>query len=59
MKGNNRLILNQATMCEAVQAWITMNFMDKTIHVTSVKAETSYCSDTFEIALSEAGEKGE
>lgn len=50
MKGSNDLILNEATMIEAIQYWLNAQ-MVKAPTVTSVKRETSGLSDQFRIEL--------
>lgn len=41
MKGNNTLLLNAATMAEAVQEWLAKRMPEQTPTVTSVRADSS------------------
>ncbi len=50
MKGSNNLILNQATMIEAVQYWLDAQ-MVKAPKVTGVKRDTTGLGDLFKIEL--------
>lgn len=57
MKGNNQLILNEATMIEAVQLWLASKYPEKTPVVTAVTLSNSrgaYDKD-FKIELAEHG----
>lgn len=50
MKGKNKIILNQDSMCEIVQEWIDREFLrSRGIEVTQVKYLGT--SETFEVAL--------
>ena len=51
MKGCNKLLINQATMIEAIQFWID-NEMDNPVVVTKVSTvASSFDADEFEIKL--------
>lgn len=51
MKGSNELILNEATMIEAVQYWLDSRMIPVAPKVTGVKSRTENYDKTFEIAL--------
>ena len=51
MKGNNELILNEATMIEAVQFWLDSRMVQMAPKVTGVNSKNEGYSKTFEIAL--------
>lgn len=51
MKGNNKLILNEATMIEAVQFWLDSKMVHKAPKVTNVKHIGSGYDNSFEICL--------
>lgn len=50
MIGNNKLILNEATMIEAVQTWLRLNFVGHCPKVKSINSEDRI-SNTFVVAL--------
>jgi hypothetical protein len=52
MKGNNEIILNTATMIEAMQLWVDANFKDPP-RVTGIdRADNGHCA-TFKVKLEE------
>ena len=52
MKGSNDLILNEATMIEAIQFWLDAEMAQPAPKVTSVKSESgSLYSNTFKVSL--------
>ena len=51
MKGNNELILNEATMIEAVQFWLDSRMVQMAPKVTGVNSKNEGFIKTFEIAL--------
>ena len=51
MKGTNDLILNEATMIEAVQFWLDSKLVHQAPKVTNVKAVKDSYSSTFEVTL--------
>ena len=51
MKGSNDLILNEATMIEAMQFWLDSRMVPPSPKVTGVKAKVDGYSSTFTIAL--------
>ena len=51
MKGNNELILNEATLIQAVQEWIDKRMGEHAPIVKSVKSNGHY--DGFKIGLAE------
>lgn len=53
MKGNNEIILNQATMIEAVQMWIDHCFKEPNVTVTCVSSEGHGLADQYRIYISE------
>jgi hypothetical protein len=57
MKGNNRLILNSATLMEAVQEWLdARTVQDQLARVTGITYRSS--DYTFEVSLSEPAADG-
>ena len=50
MKGNNELILNEATMIEIVQAWLNANMLGEVPSVTGVNVVNNI-SNSFKIYL--------
>lgn len=53
MQGRNTLILNTATMIEAVQLWLDSRMQAPVPTVTAVEAdEANYGSNTFKVGLS-------
>lgn len=53
MRGNNTLILNTATMIEAVQQWLDRQMVQRAPTVTGVEAEVKkYGNTTFKVELS-------
>jgi hypothetical protein len=50
MKGNNELILNEATMIEIVQAWLNANMLGDVPSVTGVNVANNI-SNLFKIYL--------
>lgn len=58
MQGNNTLILNTATMIEAVQQWLDRQMVQRAPTVTGVEAEgKNYGSTTFKVELSTDAER--
>lgn len=51
MKGKNDLILNEATIIEAVQFWLDSKMVKNTPTVTSVKSAKDGYSMTFIVSL--------
>ena len=58
MKGNNTLILNEATMIEAMQEYVDKRYTVDTPIVKRVTAETGKVVPEFEIELSEKEANG-
>ena len=52
MIGNNTIVLNTATMIEAVQFWLDSKMPVATPKVTGVKSTGSSYDSTFEVSLS-------
>ncbi|MCR4319764.1 MAG: hypothetical protein NUV74_05435 [Candidatus Brocadiaceae bacterium] len=59
MKGSNDLILNEATMIEAIQFWLDSRMVPPVPKVTGVKAKADGYSSTFTIALNADAEQTE
>lgn len=57
MKGNNTLIVNTATMMQAMQEWLDKRTVDVDVEVTNVVQE-SQPSGTFRVILAEREQKG-
>lgn len=51
MKGNNELVLNQATMIEAVQYWLDSRMVQPVPKVTGVVRDASNGSGVFSVTL--------
>jgi len=52
MKGNNQLVLNEATMIEAVQFWLDSKMMPTAPKVTQVAGPTDkYGGNNFTVSL--------
>lgn len=51
MKGTNELILNEATVIEALQLWLDSQMVPKAPVVTGVKLKSDGYAKTFEVAL--------
>ena len=51
MKGNNEMILNEATMIEVVQIWLDASMVIAAPKVTSVKSTVDGSYRTFEVTL--------
>lgn len=52
MKGNNKLILNEATMMEAVQYWLNAQFVvGGAPAVTAIEGSYSGSARSFEVAV--------
>lgn len=51
MKGNNELVLNQATMIEAIQMYLDSQMVEPAPKVNSIYADSQGTSETFHIAL--------
>jgi hypothetical protein len=51
MKGNNELILNEATMIEAVQFWLDSRMTPLAPKVMGIKLKSDGYVKTFEVAL--------
>jgi len=51
MKGSNDLILNEATMIEAVQFWLDSKMVPQAPKVTGVKAKDDGYSKTFTVSI--------
>lgn len=57
MKGSNSLILNEATMIEAVQFWLDSKMVQHAPKVTGVNAKTDVYSKTFTVSLDADAER--
>lgn len=57
MKGTNRLVLNQATICDAIQYWLENEMLagDVNIRVTNVNYNSS--DFTFDVTVVEQDSK--
>lgn len=51
MKGNNELILNEATMIEAVQFWLDSKMVARAPKVTGISAKNEGYNQTFAVSL--------
>jgi len=51
MRGSNELILNEATMIEAVQFWLDFKMVRQAPKVTGVNTNSDGYSKTFEVKL--------
>ena len=57
MKGSNDLILNEATMIEAVQFWLDSMIVPPAPQVTGVKSHTENYGKTFMVSLNSESER--
>lgn len=57
MKGSNKLVLNQATICEAVQVWLDKTLASghgqKVTAVTQERNSSNYTGAEFEVTIAE------
>ena len=51
MKGFNKLVLNEATMIEAVQLWVDRTYVERGPLVTCITSKSDAYSKTFTISL--------